>query len=117
MTAIAIDATAEAFARRLEDRERQRSSVSLPVARQAVARRTGVPAGTLENLRRGRIKGVREWVADRLRSALISELEAEFARTEHELAFLRASHRRVDQGQIVQVEASLAALRETLRAG
>ena len=117
MSVIAIDATAEAFARRLEDRERSRSCVSLPVARLAVARRTGVAVGTLENLRRGRIKGVREWVAERLRAALISELEAELARTEHELSILRASRRRVDQGQIVEVEASLAALRETLRGG
>ena len=51
------------------------------------------------------------------RSVLLRGLEAELARTEHELAVLRVSHRRVDQGQIVEVEASLAALRETLRGG
>ena len=115
MTAATFDETAVGFARRLEDREREKSRVTLPVARQIVARRTGVAIGTLENLRRGRVKGVREWIAERLRAALIAELEAEVARAEHELTILRASHRRMDQSQIIEVEASLVALRQTLR--
>ena len=115
MTTLMIDETAAAFARRLEDRERSRCGVSLPVARDAVARRTGVAVGTLENLRRGRIKGVRAWIEAALRAALVKELEAELARTEHELTVLRAALHRMDQGQIGEVEASIAALRRTLR--
>ena len=115
MTAVAINASAEGFARRLEDRERERSGVSLPVARLAVARRTGIAAGTLENLRRGRIKGVRAWIFDKLHAALIAELEAEVARTEHEIVVLRASRKSVGPELLREAEQSLASLRKTLR--
>ena len=117
MTSLTIDQSAEAFARRLEDRERVRSRVTLPVARSIVARRVGVAPGTLERLRAGRIKGVREWISAALRAALIAELEADIARAEHELAILRASSRRVDQSQVAEVEASILALRDALRSG
>lgn len=115
MSTLAIDLSAENFARRLEDRERERGGVSLPVARAAVARRTGVSAGTLENLRRGRIKGVREWIAERLRAALIAELEADIVRAEHELTVLRAATGRLAAQQALEVEASIDAARRTLR--
>ena len=103
MNATAIDISAQTFARRLEDREQERSGVLLPVARMTVARRTGVAAGTLENLRRGRIKGVREWIVAALRAALISEVEADIARAQHELTVLKASHRGVDHCQVAEV--------------
>ena len=115
MNATAIDISAQTFARRLEDREQERSGVLLPVARMTVARRTGVAAGTLENLRRGRIKGVREWIVAALRAALISEVEADIARAQHELTVLKASHRGVDHCQVAEVETSLASLRAVLR--
>ncbi len=114
VSALTFDETAAGLARRLEDRERIRCGVTLPVARASVARRVGVAPGTLERLRAGRIKGVREWIASALRGALIAELEAEIGRAEHELTILRASDRRIDRSQVAEVEAGLASLRRTL---
>lgn len=115
VSSIAFDETASALARRLEDRERFRCGVSLPVARAAVARRLGVAPGTLERMRAGRTKGVRGWIAERLRAALIAELEADVARAQHELTVLRATPGRLAEDQAREVEAALAEARRTLR--
>jgi hypothetical protein len=115
MGSVAFDFSAQSFVRRLEDRERERLCVPFPVARRSVSRRIGVAAGTLENLRRGRIKGVREWVLAALRAALVAEIEADIARAKHELQILRASDRRVDQSQISEVEAGLCSLLAVLK--
>ena len=114
MSSVTADFIAQTIARRLEDKGCGRSGVTLALSRASVARATGVAAGTLENLRRGRIKGVRAWIFSALRAALIAELEAELARNEHELAVLRLSARRLDQEQVAEVEAGLASLRKLM---
>jgi ABC-type phosphate transport system auxiliary subunit len=91
MTSAAFDHSANNLARALEDRVRAQQGVPLSAARAIVARRLNLLPGTLENLRRNRVKDVRQRVADRLRAAYLRELEREHAALEHELHCLRAS--------------------------
>lgn len=105
---------AEGWARTLEDREAQRSGVKLADAREAVARRVVVPSGTLENLRKGRLKAIGVHIYDRLRAGLIRELEAEVRHLEHELQILRTTGADPRDNEIAAVVASLAKAREAL---
>ena len=111
-------ASDEAFAsylvRRLEDKEAKRSGLNVTEVRPIVARRVGIAPGTLENLRRGRIKAIKKHVYEWLIAAADRELRAEIARLEHERAILAAqagSRTAVDLGE---VEAHLAAARAAL---
>ena len=61
-----------------------------------LARALGCAPGTLENLRRARLKGVRAALAERLSALLVRELAREIENLEHELAMARAGARRVD---------------------
>ena len=74
-----------------EDREARRSCQALPAARAALSRKIGIPAGTMENIRRGRSKGVRAWVLEKLKAFVVRELETEIARLAHELEMVRAT--------------------------
>ena len=102
------------WAGRLEAREREKSGVRLKIARQAVARRLGIAPGTLENLARGRSKGVRDWVRDRIHAALIRETETEIRRLEHELETLRLVGGDARMAEMGEVAAHLATARALL---
>lgn len=91
MATAAFMDTARAWGRALEDREAVRSSVPIADARKRVARRTGISPGTLENLRNGRLKAIGAHVFERIREAVVADLNAEMARLEHELAMARTS--------------------------
>lgn len=58
---------------------------SVPHARAAIARRYKLAPGTLENAERGRAKRIDH----RLVMAIISEIQAEWLRLEHEIQMLR----------------------------
>lgn len=58
---------------------------SVPHARAALARRHRLSPGTLENAERGRAKRIDH----RLVMAVISEIQSEWARLEHEIQILR----------------------------
>jgi hypothetical protein len=83
MSAFDLDQRARGFALLLENWEASRSGVSIAKARTTLARRLGIPAGTLENLRRNRLKGVRGWVSDKLESGVINAAEHEIQRWQH----------------------------------
>ena len=85
-----LEITVREWASALEDRERSRSGTSLPVARKAVASRLRVSPGTLENLRRGRLKEIGIGLYEKLRLATIHEAEREIKKLEH-VAFLARS--------------------------
>jgi hypothetical protein len=112
-SALATTDQAATWARRLEDRRADRVGC-LKTARRALARETGVSAGTFENLRRSRIKSVATWVSDRLRYAVIRELEAEVRALEHELAILRQTGSDPRSFEMGEVETHLAAARLAL---
>ena len=91
MTTASFDGLARKWVCDLERMEAARLSIPVVKARDVVARKTGVPAGTLEGLRRDRIKGVKAWVFEALRSAVIGNMKNEISRCAHELALARQS--------------------------
>lgn len=114
MSVVANVADAQRFTERLETIEAQRSGAPLTVVRPTVARRLGVAPGTLENIRRGRIKDVRKGVFDSLKDGLIRELQAEMRRYEFELQILRQTGTDPRSPEISEVEAGLAQARKAL---
>lgn len=88
MSALAFHTDTRAIARALEDRETARVG-KLPIARQAVARRVGCAPGTLETLRKGRLKRVERWLHDKLEALLVGEIESEIRRLTLELETYR----------------------------
>lgn len=107
-----IDATAREWAMELEKREMARSGVRLPQARAAVARRLNVSPGTMEGIRRGRGKGMRAWLVDRIQAAFIREIESEISRLTHVLEIARQTGMDARSSEVGSVETELAALRE-----
>ncbi len=98
----------------LEDREAARSGECLPEARRAVASRIKVPAGTLENLRKRRLKAIAVHLYERLRGGVIRELQAEMMRLQHELQILQATGSDPRQNEVAEVAADLAKVRQAL---
>ena len=88
MSALAFSTDTREIARVLEARETERSG-KLPFARQNLARRIGCAPGTLESLRKGRLKRVERWFHEKLESLLIGEIEAEIRRLTFELETYR----------------------------
>lgn len=107
---------AVAIARSLERRERSRVS-SLKIARQSVASKLRIGAGSFENLVRGRLKKIDAAVRDRLTALLIRELEAEIARLTHELELARQGGSHPASFMVGEIEAHLVAARSLMNGG
>ncbi|MFO1147768.1 MAG: hypothetical protein U1E62_05260 [Alsobacter sp.] len=112
---MAADAFAREWVGRLEGIEARKSGRGMPAAREALARRLGVPAGTLENIRRGRSKGIRAWLDERIRAAVIRELTTEILRLEHEVQVARQCGAHPGSTEILEAEAALEKARASLR--
>lgn len=84
LTSAEFTARARGWARSLEDREAASTGRSLVAARRSLARKIKIAPGTLENLRKGRIKAVAADVYARLHEAVDRQLYAEMRRLEHE---------------------------------
>lgn len=100
---------------RLEAIAAARLGTSRAFARKSVARELRVAPGTLENITRQRTKGVRGWIADTIRGALVRELEREIERLTHEHQVLvqrGADHR---EPEMAEVESLLARARQSLK--
>ena len=104
-----------AWVRQLEDKEAVRIGQPVPVARGFLARRLKVAPGTLENMRRGRVKEPRASLVEKIKGALIRELESEIQALSHEVEILRRSGCRPDEKQILEAETLLAKAKEILR--
>jgi hypothetical protein len=105
-----------AIARNLEQRERQRAGTK-EAARRSLADKLKIGVGTLENIIRARVKSVDERIRDRLQALLVSELEAEIGRLQHELEMARKGAFVLGAEHIGQVEAHLAQARSLLNGG
>jgi hypothetical protein len=80
-------------------------------ARPVVAARLKEAPGTLENLHRGRIKGLRHALVEKLRSEFIRAAEREVRQLENELAIARAGHGDLDFIEAREIAAHLEAVR------
>lgn len=113
MFAITVDQAAS-WARDLEDREARVSGLPVSEARSRIAGKIKVPAGTLENLRRGRLKEVKTSLVAVLIAATRKALEADIAKLEHELAVLTAIDQGMGLGALGAAEAAIQAARAAL---
>ncbi len=116
-TATAYVDRAEDWARLLEERQAHRAHTRIAEAIGAVARHTAVPHGTLVSLRKHRLKSIPAHLYARLRAGVISELEAELARLEHELAFLRTPGVNPSPDETAAVVEDISAVRKALGLG
>ncbi len=114
MSAAAFVDRAQAYERLLVDKEAARSGQSSNAARQKVAIRVGAAPGTLENLRRGRLKEIAAHVYAKLHASVVAELEAELRHVEHELAIARTAGLDVAAGGFLSLEANETRLKEAL---
>lgn len=114
MTAVAYVDRARGWAKRLEDAEAARSGMPLVDARKAVARRLSMAPGTLENLRKGRLKAVAAHWYDTLRQGVIRELETELRYVQHEIAIARQTGLDPASGEAHALLASEARIKTAL---
>lgn len=105
---------ARGWERVLVGKESARSGRSSNAARQRVASKVGVAPGTLENLRRGRLKDITAHLYAKLHASVIAELEAELRHVEQELEIARAAGLDVAAGATFSLVANEARLKEAL---
>lgn len=108
MSVSSIDDKAARRLAMLETWARRRAGTAL-AAREAVAKAVGVSAGALERVRRGRVKGVRGYVAARIQNAFVEAIQKEIRGLEHEL-FLALARGCDPEGD--EAEATCVALRK-----
>lgn len=80
--------------------------------RPRLAARLQEAPGTLENLFRGRLKGIRAALYEKARHEFIRAVEREIGRLENELAIARAGRSDVDLRDARAIQTHIAALRE-----
>lgn len=84
-------------------------------ARPLLAARMQEAPGTLENLFRGRLKGLPATLYEKARREYIRAVEREIGKLENELAVARAGHSDADFIDACEIEAHLAALRAIVK--
>lgn len=112
----AFDLAVRSDLSRLEEIRARRLGTSKAIARTSVAREVRVAPGTLENIRKQRTKGVRGWIAETIRGALLRELEAEMARLQHEYEVLVRTGADPRGDEVAEVQTFLMRARKSLEA-
>jgi len=107
--------TVNRYVTSLEKCEARRRGIKEAEARPLIAGRIGISPGTLENLRRMRTKVVPNWLMNRVRAELISVLQSEMTRLQHEIDI----HKQIGAGHsddlLEEAETSIASAREILK--
>ncbi len=95
--------------------QREKSRLGCPqAARDTVARRIKIGAGSLSNLIRERIKTVSADLRDRLVSAAIADLSNELTKLEHERQLLLQMGTSPDHDDMRSLESALATARKAI---
>jgi len=115
MPAIAIDDKAREWLVALEKREAARHGLKAFVARQRIAARLGIASGTSENIVRRRTKGIRAGVFNKICAVFAEEARQEILRLEHERLLAIQTGLDARCGEVSEIEADLAALREVVK--
>lgn len=87
-----------------------RRAIPLKQARPIIAREIGVAPGTIENIIRGRLKGLKGEVERAIDAALVRLLERQRRGIAHELELAAARLERGDSGVVARAEAARDAL-------
>lgn len=96
----------------IEDDAARRYGMPVKAVRPIVAREIGLAPGTLENVRKGRTKGLRGWIERKIDAALVRMLERQVSGLSHELAMAKARGVAADH----RTMAPVAAARDELNA-
>jgi len=120
MSAVAFDdETAREWVVGEVKREKLRSGAKKPEARRAVAGSIGIAPGTVENIERNRLKGLRGRVRDKIQTHKIRWFEQQLRWAIHELAIACRGHSSASDADIrgltraiEQAQARLEALRD-----
>jgi hypothetical protein len=115
MNAMSDVHTLNRFSKALEDTEAHRLGIKVSEARVRIANRIGTTPTTLENLRRMRTKIVPNWLMNRVRAELVSVLQSEIQRLEHEVHIAKQIGQDRRDDLLAEAETSLASAREILR--
>lgn len=100
----------------LEDSEAKRLGIKVAKARPRVASNLGTAPGTLENLRRRRLKSVPSWLLSRLRAQFLKLLQAELGRLQHEITVHLQAGTDNREDDLCAAQAQLDAAKEILTA-
>ena len=109
--------TLNGMARALERSEARRAGTTLTRARKLVARRIGITASAFENFLYQRTKVVPSWLMHRVRAELISVLQLEVQKIEHEIQLHRQIGSDHTDAALASAETQLAAARQILSGG
>ena len=94
----------------MEDQEALRLGRSVKSVRPALARDMGIAPGTLEDIRKGRLKGLRGRVERAIDSALVRFLERQQRGIDHEIGMANARLERGDPRVVAKATAARDAL-------
>ena len=98
-----------------EKREIARTGLNKPQAREVLARSLKIGYWSLVNIIRGRVKGLRGDLRDRLKAGIIRHLESEIASLENELALVRKCNSGVPDANIIAAAAAIEQARAFLK--
>jgi hypothetical protein len=98
-----------------EKREIARTGLNKPEARKTLAHSLRIGYWSLVNVIRGRIKGLRGDLRDKIKAGIIRNLESEIARLENELHLVRQCNSGLDEANILQAEDCLEQARAFLK--
>lgn len=98
----------------LEDKEARRAGLTVNEARPLVADRIKVPAGTLKNIRKRRLKAIAVHWYERLRAGVVKELHEELRQLTHEVHLLTSTGVHPASGEMAEVQKDLARVRKAL---
>ena len=98
-----------------ERREVARTGMNKPQAREALARSLKINYWSLVNVIRGRVKGLRGDLRDKIKAGIIRNLESEIARLENDLAMVRKCNSGLSEANIFAAEAALEQARGFLK--
>lgn len=107
-------ASVASFARTLIKREQFRGGGDMETAIQRVARRFRLPANTIGNLVRNRVKSVCFTIGQAIIAAAINDIENEKRQLEHEHQAIVAMGQNADPSALAKVEEGLSIAREGL---
>ena len=97
-----------------EKREIARTGLNKPEARMSLARSLRINYWSLVNVIRGRIKGLRGDLRDKIKTGIMRNLESEITRLESELHLVRKCSSGLCESNILQAEACLEQARKFL---
>ena len=114
MNALADVETAHRMLSRLETIEAARQNTSVSDVRLPIARRLKASPGTLENIRRLRLKAIPSWLMGAIRSDLIAILQIQIRGLENETNAYRQTNSGDRDDVLVAVEAQIATAKAIL---